>query len=122
MPLRQTGPVSWDYAERFDIDTREVGGLGTVAGLSKQHRRAYQAWYHARRRCSDEFHKQWTYYGGRGIAMCQLWLDSFEVFLADMGDPPPGMSLDRIDNDGNYEPGNCRWADASTQQRNRRKS
>lgn len=78
----------------------------------------YEAWVAMRKRCTRRWHKSWPRYGGRGIAVCERWSD-FLNFLADMGRrPSPEHSLDRIDNDGNYEPSNCRWATAKTQRRN----
>ncbi len=73
------------------------------------------------RRCTNPADRKWSNYGGRGITVCDRWLHSFDEFYADVGDPPsPGLSIDRIDNDGNYEPGNVRWATAKEQAWNQR--
>ncbi|WP_199570603.1 hypothetical protein [Streptomyces murinus] len=79
----------------------------------------YASWAQMIQRCTNPDHKQWANYGGRGITVCERWLD-FPNFLADMGERPAGLTLDRIDNNRSYEPGNCRWADVSTQNSNRR--
>jgi hypothetical protein len=73
-----------------------------------------------RRRCRAKNRWSYKYYGGRGIKICERW-SSYENFLADMGrKPSPAHSLDRINNDGDYEPGNCQWATSVQQVRNRR--
>lgn len=82
---------------------------------------AYKRWESIKQRCFNPSNPSYRNYGGRGVTMCDEWVSSFEAFYAHVGEcPGPGLSLDRIDNDGNYEPGNVRWATGSTQQLNRR--
>lgn len=82
--------------------------------------REYASWYAMRSRCGNPNTFRYELYGGRGIRVCDRWNHSFENFLADMGLRPPGTSIDRYPNpDGDYEPGNCRWATAKQQRHNR---
>ena len=84
--------------------------------------REYRSWESMIRRCTKPQSPDYKYYGARGITVCPRWLGDtgFINFFADLGPRPSGTSLDRIDNEGNYEPSNCRWADEVTQKRNRR--
>lgn len=84
------------------------------------HKREYFVWASMKQRCFNEKAQAYEHYGGRGITVCDRWRDSFEAFLEDMGLCPSEGQLDRIDNDKNYEPGNCRWTTSKIQNRNKR--
>jgi len=86
----------------------------------KKNLREYYSWEAMKNRCSNPRSPKFLDYGGRGIKVCDRWMFSFENFLEDMGERKEGLTLDRINNDGNYEPGNCRWATKKEQQRNKR--
>ena len=105
----------------------EQRGLSAIARCTKHGEarrgkltREYNAYKGMKERCSNPGHKAWKNYGGRGVAICERWALSFENFLSDMGRCPPKLTLDRKNNDGNYEPDNCRWATAREQRMNQR--
>lgn len=80
----------------------------------------YNTWLKMRDRCNNPNHKYYKNYGGRGIKVCKRW-DNFALFVVDMGERPENYTLDRINNEGDYEPSNCKWSSRKEQQANRRK-
>ena len=82
----------------------------------------YPRWCEAKKRCFDPENGSYARYGGRGIKMCKRWKNNFIAFYVDMGPCPLGLTLERIDNDGNYEPKNCKWATVAEQNRNTRQN
>ncbi|MHB8815449.1 MAG: hypothetical protein ACYDAE_19565 [Steroidobacteraceae bacterium] len=96
-----------------------------VHGMSRGSKDAtpptYLSWQRMKSRCLNPNDKDYRHYGGRGIRVCERWL-KFENFLADMGERPAGTQLDRRENNGHYEPGNCRWITKKQNSRNRRRS
>ncbi len=122
--------ISWHnrhlhtFESRLKISEARKGnthGLTHGHGGKENRSRTYNTWRSMKHRCNCQNAVNYHHYGGRGISVCDRWLNSFENFLADMGKRPDGTTIDRIDNDGNYEPGNCRWATHKQQYYNKRK-
>jgi hypothetical protein len=135
-------PTSRKYKVRCDCGTEKIvlgsalrpGGQVSCGCLKAQrakrglrwaHREArtaeYRCWISMKTRCLNPNTEDFKHYGGRGITICEKWLNSYEAFLADMGRRPTSKhSIDRVDVNGHYEPGNCRWATAGEQRRNQR--
>lgn len=100
-------------SENRRFSTRKHGAYRT---------KTYWVWQAMKDRCCNPRSPVFHYYGGRGIKVCARWLESFQNFLTDMGEAPDGLQLDRIDNDGDYEPENCRWATVAEQHSNTRRN
>lgn len=105
-------------AELSKVRAYELGKSMERHGMSRT--QTYNSWRMAKARCSKAVNKNYALYGGRGITMCDRWFNSFDLFLADMGEKPVGFSIERLDNNKGYEPGNCVWATQETQCQNMR--
>lgn len=110
---------SWDTYFRRTLGLPKIKHYA-MDGIEKSFKelRIYNIWKLMIRRCCNPKHERYMHYGGRGIRVCDRWM-RFELFYADMGERPEGLTLDRIDPDGNYSPENCTWATPKEQSNNK---
>ena len=101
---------------------KEIAGARFKTHGTGYESREYRSWNAAKKRCYTRSNTAYRNYGLIGVKMCTEWVNSFEQFLSDMGERPEGMTLDRINPFGDYDPSNCRWADRKTQNLNKRKN
>lgn len=115
-----TGRIVTGYSLRLGI-TSSCGCLKGRRTHGRYRTKSYIVWTAMKGRCNNPNNHKYKQYGGRGIVVCRGWNESFENFYADMGDPPAGLTLERKDVNGNYEPSNCCWATHKVQGNNHRK-
>lgn len=117
------GRVTKGYCPTHYMRLLRHGNVETVlpsgnVGKGRIKHELYRSWSAMINRCLNPNNSSYASYGERGITVCDRWREDFQNFLADVGERPPGTSLDRINPDGNYEPGNCRWASPKVQRNN----
>lgn len=110
-------PLRPSPTARLEVAT----GMAEKKSISSVRSLTYGTWISMRARCYSPSNGSWKNYGGRGVSICARWRNDYQAFLSDMGERPDrAHTIDRINNDGDYEPGNCRWADKRTQRLNQR--
>lgn len=110
--------IHYQKLHRYGDPLVRKGRVHEKHGMERS--KEYASWLNMKQRCTNSNNERYKDYGGRGITICEEWLNSFSQFYKDMGPKPKDLTLDRINNDGNYEPSNCRWATYEQQANNQR--